>query len=269
VGLRKAYRRLVNKIAVNKFTGYSVDIELERIRLTERYKTGIAHVFDKPFKFHDGESFVDTFNELFRDQIYQFKPSTSSRLILDCGANMGLSVLYFSKNYPDHQIIAFEPEKMIFDVLQENVETFQLKNVALHNKAVWTKAETLKFYSDGGMGGRVNEEYSNSKPVLIDAVPLSDFISEEVDFLKLDIEGAEDEVLRHCGDSLHDVKHIFFEYHNKVQKRQSLHELLTLVHKQGFKYYIKESGTRRRPFVDEGIICESFDMALNVFCYKS
>jgi FkbM family methyltransferase len=256
-------------MVVNKLKGHSVDVELERIRLSQRYKTGIANVFDKPFKFHDGESFVDTFKELFRDQIYQFEPSPGSRIILDCGANMGLSVLYFSQNYPDHQIIAFEPEERIFNVLKENVETFRLKSVTLYNKAVWTKAETLKFYSDGGMGGRVNEEYSNRKPVLIDAVPLSEFITEQVDFLKLDIEGAEDEVLRHCGDQLHKVQHIFFEYHNRLQKEQSLHQLLDLVHRQGFKYYIKESGTRRRPFIDEGIICESFDMALNVFCYKA
>lgn len=256
-------------MAVNRLKGQNVQLELERIRLTERYKTGIANVFDKPFKFHDGESFVDTFKELFCDEIYQFAPSSGSRVILDCGANMGLSVLYFSQNYPDHQIIAFEPEKMIFDILQENVHTFQLKNVTLHNKAVWTKKETLKFYSDGGMGGRVNEAYSNREPVLIDALPLSDFISEQVDFLKLDIEGAEDEVLRHCGEQLHRVQHIFFEYHNKFQKKQSLHELLDLVHRQGFKYYIKESGTRQKPFIDEGIICESFDMALNVFCYRA
>lgn len=255
-------------MAVKKLKGHNVEIELERIRLTKRFKTGIANVFDKPFKFHDGESFVDTFMELFRDEIYKFEPSPDSRVILDCGANMGLSVLYFAQNYPNHQIIAFEPERLIFDILQENVETFQLKNVTLHNKAVWTKTETLKFYSDGGMGGRVNEAYSNRQPVLIDAVPLSDYITEDVDFLKLDVEGAEDEVLRHCASQLHKVQHIFFEYHNKLQNKQSLHELLDLVHQQGFKYYIKESGTRQRPFIDEGIICESFDMALNVFCYK-
>lgn len=255
-------------MAINRYKGHSIDLELNRIKLLDTYTVGTAHIFDKPFKFHDGGSFVATFDELFRDEIYQFNPSSNSRKIIDCGANMGLSVLYFAKNYPKHEIIAFEPEEAVFNILQENVETFQLNNVTLHKNAVWTNTETLKFYSDGRMGGRVNEEYAKHKPVLIEAVPLLNFLNEDVDFLKLDIEGAEDKVLKHCASQLHKANHIFFEYHNHYQKPQTLHELLSLIQQQGFKYYIKESAKRTKPFVDEKIICESFDMALNVFCYK-
>ena len=268
MGLRKSYKRLVNKMAIKRFNGYSMDLELARINLYPRFKVGISNVFGKPFKFHDGGSFVATYNELFVDKIYEFKPSETSRTILDCGANMGLSVLYFSLNYPDHQIIAFEPEEEICNILRENVNTFQLSNVTLYKKAVWTKTENLKFYSDGGMGGRINQEYSNQIPVVIEAVPLLDFLTEDVDFLKLDIEGAEDEILRYCGSALRNANNIFFEYHNNIHKKQTLHELLELIQNQGFHYYIKESGTRQKPFVDRGLICESFDMAINIFCYR-
>ena len=41
------------------------------------------------------------------------------------------------------------------------------------------------------------------------------------------------------------AKNIFFEYHNDVKKLQTLHELLALVKRQGFHYYIKESSTRK------------------------
>ncbi|WP_051189422.1 FkbM family methyltransferase [Daejeonella oryzae] len=269
MGLVKSYKRLVNKLASNKYKGRNIELELERIRLLDRFTVGTAQVFDRPFKFHDAASFIATFDELFRDQIYLFEPSKNSNIILDCGANMGLSVLYFAQNYPKHQIIAFEPEEHIFNILQENVNTFQLKNVTLHNKAVWTKSETLEFYSDGGMGGRVNQQYAQQKPVRIDAVPLLDFITEDVDFLKMDIEGAEDEVLKYCSSELHKINNIFFEYHNNFQKKQTLHELLALIQQQGFTYYIKESAKRKRPFEDQKLICETFDMALNVFCYKS
>lgn len=267
MGLRKEFRRLKRGIQMRLNSG-DIKLELGRIADYKHFTIGYAHVFDKPFKFHHGPSFAESYTELFETEIYRFKPSAGSGIILDCGANMGLSVLYFSLNYPDHHIIAFEPDADIFAILKENVETFGLKNVTLHQKAVWTQIETLKFFTDGGMGGRVNNEYSRQEPKLIQAVPLLDYLTDDVDFLKIDIEGAEDTVLKYCGKSLQNAKHIFFEYHNNVNSKQTLHELLALVESLGFHYYIKESATRKRPFIDTRLICESFDMAINVFCYK-
>ena len=251
-----------------KFRGNDVLLELGRVRDFKHFTIGYAYVFDKPFKFHHGPSFVEAYKEIFESNIYRFNASADSKIILDCGANMGLSVLYFALNYPDHDIIAFEPDALIFSILEENVHTFQLRNVTIHQKAIWTKAEKLKFYTDGGMGGRIDNHYQNQEPTVIEAVPLLDFLSPDVDFLKVDIEGAEDTVLKYCGEQLANANNIFFEYHNNVKTRQTLHELLALVNELGFHYYIKESYTRKRPFVDSELVCESFDMALNVFCYK-
>lgn len=242
--------------------------EIKRIGKLNRFTEGYAYIFDKPFKFHDNLSFISTYEELFLNDIYRFKPSETANIILDCGANMGLSVLYFASNYPEHKIIAFEPEEHIFNILQENVNTFGLKNVQLDKKAVWSKAEQLHFYTDNGMGGRVNVEYAGQRPQVIDAVPLSEYINEDVDFLKIDIEGAEDVVLRSCASEIHKVNNLFFEYHNNIGKEQTLDELLQIVKSHGFCYYVKESAVRSRPFVEQPIICERFDMALNVFCYK-
>ena len=267
MGLRKEFRRLKRGIKM-RFNAKDIKLELGRISDFKHFTAGYAQIFDKPFKFHHGPSFTESYHELFETDIYRFKPSADSKVILDCGANMGLSVLYFSINYPDHHIIAFEPDAEIFSVLKENVQTFGLKNVTLHQKAVWTKTESLKFYTDGGMGGRINNEYSHQEAKIIEAVPLLDYLTEDVDFLKIDIEGAEDSVLKYCGQSLQNANHIFFEYHNNINSRQTLHELLGLVESLGFHYYIKESATRKRPFVDTKLICESFDMAINVFCYK-
>lgn len=243
--------------------------ELGRIRNYPKGKSGYTNILNKPFKFHDGGSFASTFTEIFQSKIYQFNPSETSRVILDCGANMGLSVVFFALNYPHHTIIAFEPDPEIFEILKENVESFGLKNVVLHQKAVWVKHETLKFYTDGGMGGRIDQEYAEQKPREIEAVPLLDYLNPDVDFLKIDIEGAEDKVLKYCGQHLRNANNIFFEYHNNVSSKQTLHELLALVEQLGFHYYIKESYTRKSPFIDTELICESFDMAINVFCYKN
>ncbi|KAA6439421.1 FkbM family methyltransferase [Dyadobacter flavalbus] len=242
--------------------------EMERILKLPRFTVDLAHVFEKPFKFHDTECFVNTYNEIFINEIYHFKPVPEKDVILDCGANMGLSVLYFARTYPDHLIYAFEPETEIFAILKENVETFNLTNVRLFEKAIWNKEETLEFYTDKGMGGRVVMSYENQEPTRIDTLRLSNYLTDKVDFLKIDIEGAEDTVLRDCKDKLSQVGSFFFEYHNDVNKPQTLHELLNMIKDIGFHYYIKESGVRRSPFIDTNLICESFDMAINIFCYK-
>jgi FkbM family methyltransferase len=270
VGFRKTINNILNKDwRKQKYQAYRFKKELKRITKCPRFVEGYAYIFDKPFKFHDNLSFIATYEELFLNDIYRFKPSPTANTILDCGANMGLSVLYFALNYPDHKIIAFEPEEHIFNILQENVKTFGLKNVHVNNKAVWDKFEQLHFYTDNGMGGRVNLEYKDQKAQIIDAVPLLEFITEDVDFLKIDIEGAEDVVLRSCAAKLHKVNNLFFEYHNNIDTNQTLDELLQLVKTKGFSYYVKESAVRNRPFVDNPVICERFDMALNVFCYKN
>ncbi|WP_114752162.1 FkbM family methyltransferase [Pleomorphovibrio marinus] len=245
--------------------------ELDRINSLPADQGGVAQVFDKPFRFHHASSFIHTHRRLFQDGMYMFSPQQNKGgVILDGGANMGLSVLYFSQHYPDHHIIAFEPEKSVFDILEENVRTFGLKNVELYQKALWTEKKELLFHSDGGMGGRVNNLYFNiDRPIQkVEAVPLVDFLDSHVDFLKLDIEGAEEEVLMSCRGKLSQVRHLFFEYHNHLKKPQSLHRLLSLVEEEGFRYYIKESSFRSRPFLDESLFCECFDMAITVFCYK-
>lgn len=242
--------------------------ELGRVRNHPTGKSGYTNILNKPFKFHDGASFAVTYQEIFQYNIYEFNASSKSRTILDCGANMGLSVVYFASRYPQHQIIAFEPDPALFEIVQENVKSFGFKNVTVHNKAVWNTEGTLNFFTDSAMGGRVENSYPGQTPQTIATVRLKDFINPEIDFLKIDIEGAEDTVLKDCGDSLSDVHNIFFEYHNDVTKPQSLHELLQLVGEKGFHYYIKESYTRKRPFIDKDLICEVYDMAINVFCYK-
>lgn len=263
MGLRSI---IAEKIRKSKLT--KIESELERIEKYPRFTEGYTNLFDKPFKFHDSLSFIVTYTEIFINKIYAFKPTQDKNIILDCGANMGLGTLYFAINYPDHTIYAFEPDKQIHQVLKENVDTHQLRNVVLLEKAVWDSDETLNFFVEQGMGSRVNTPYLDQKPTKIEAVRLYNYLTPKVDFLKLDIEGAEDVVLRDCEDRLKHVGSLFFEYHSDIHKPQTLHELLNLIMDTGFRYYVKESWTRSSPFTDTNLIAENFDMAINIFCYK-
>ena len=90
-----------------------------------------------------------------------------------------------------------------------------------------------------------------------------------MDFLKIDIEGAEYQVIKDISDKLHFVDHLFLEYHGTFGQNAELSELFTLLVKAGFSYYIKEATSVYNnpldPHKTPGI---SYDVQLNIFCLK-
>jgi FkbM family methyltransferase len=235
---------------------------------TNNSSEGMVTLFDKKFHYHIGSAFYTTYKELFEKNIYEFKTSTVKPIIIDCGANMGLSVLYFSKQFPHAEIVAFEPDLSVLPFLEKNINSQELNNVKLYKNAVWTKEEELTFYTDKNMGGRIGVEYKNQTPIKIKALRLKDFLKQPVDMLKMDIEGAEYEVLKDCEELLYNVKNIFLEYHSFYNEEQHLEEILSIFKRQGFRYHLKESFSRGKPFVSKGLVCEKYDMAINVYAYK-
>ena len=67
-------------------------------------------------------SFIFQFKEIFVNQSYKFKSFTNSPVIYDCGANIGISCLYFKKIFPDSRIEAFEADPQIAKILQNNLD---------------------------------------------------------------------------------------------------------------------------------------------------
>ncbi len=233
---------------------------------------GVAAEIDligSPFRFHDARCFFDSYQEIIVSEIYRFNTSNPNPYIIDCGANMGLSVLFFAKNYPGSTIIAFEPEPPIYDVLEKNITSYKLQNVTAVKKAVWNSETTLEFYTDKGMGGSVENSFSNQAPVLVETVRLKDYLDKPVDFLKMDIEGSEYAVLVDCKDELKNIQNIFIEYHSYIRKEQHLEDILSMLKESGFRYHLRQSFSREKPFVDTLLACENMDMAINIFAYRS
>jgi FkbM family methyltransferase len=229
---------------------------------------GKINLFEKDFYYHHGNAFYNTYKEIFEKDIYEFSTKNIKPVIIDCGANMGLSVLYFSKKFPNSEIVAFEPDEAVLPFLEKNILAQDIKNVELFKKAVWIESTELKFYTDKGLGGRVGKEYINQNPKMIKSVRLRDFLNRPIDMLKIDIEGPEYLILKDCEDFLCNVNHIFIEYHSFYDEEQHLDDLLSILKKAGFRYHLKESFSRKRPFIDNELVCERFDMAINVFAHK-
>lgn len=233
-----------------------------------------SQLFGKQIEISDSYWHLHSLRELFVEEVYRFKASSSAPYILDCGANIGLSVIYFKRHYPNARIVAFEPDPAICNSLRNNIMQFGYGDVVVENKGLWKEDGVLTFNASGGLGGRIEanvkeEETKIKKIIKIDTVRLRNYLKEKVDFLKIDIEGAEFEVLKDCADLLYNVEHMFLEYHGWPNEEQNIDEFLSIIKAAGFRVYIREaSESLRYPFLRKEY-SPYYDLKLNIFCYRA
>ena len=234
-----------------------------------KYATpGKENAFDlkgRKIFYKNGDELLHSLKEIYIEEIYKIGFDIPDPYILDCGANMGLSVLYLKEHFPLAEIVAFEPDESNFDLLKKN--TAGLQYVEIVKKAVWKENGTIQFASEGSLSSKIVSD-SGSATLSMPSARLRDYLCEPVDFLKLDIEGAEYEVLRDCADKLHLVQNLFIEYHGLFQQQDQLNEIFQMLRQQGFSYYIKEAAdTYPTPFVRDGQK-PPYDVQLNIFCFR-
>ncbi|TDB61377.1 FkbM family methyltransferase [Arundinibacter roseus] len=217
----------------------------------------------------DTMSFLFQHQEIFADEYYHFQSDDLQPVILDCGANVGMSVLYFKELFPQARITAFEAEAEIADLLKNNLETNGINDVTVIAKAVWVHADGVLFGSEASDSSSIFSE--NSAKQLVPSVRLRDVIMAEkrIDFLKIDIEGAEIEVLEDCRESLAHVQNLFVEFHSYIDHPQSLASVVRVFEENGFRYFIDTNQHRKRPFVNHRYRGnDSMDLQLNIFGYR-
>ncbi|MFA6095228.1 MAG: FkbM family methyltransferase [Candidatus Paceibacterota bacterium] len=116
--------------------------------------------------------------------------------IADVGANIGYYTLLFSNLVGERgKVTAFEPSPIAFARLTK--ATRGIKNIDLVNRGIYSHRETLKLYSlskGDPMGSVVYERGPNYTE--IDVIPLSEYPTDAFNWAKIDVEGAEIEVLR-------------------------------------------------------------------------
>ena len=167
--------------------------------------------------------------------------------IIDIGAHKGFFALYAALNCAfDSRIICLEPSLFNYTALTENINLNGFSNIHAINKGVLSKAgsETLYLYSPAN--NSVFREYENiidksSKNIesiqittlfnIIDIFQLS-----IIDFLKLDCEGSEYDILYNLEPSIYEkIKVISLEFHDMNEPKRSGYSLALFLSKQGFK----------------------------------
>ena len=217
----------------------------------------------------DSASFLFMHKEIFEEKIYKFNSSNQSPYIIDGGANIGLASIYFKFLYPKSEIVAFEPDPTIFNILKSNIEAYQFNGVKLIPKGLWSEDSIISFKSEGADAGLItNLDEKATTTTSVDVISLKPYLNKTVDFLKLDIEGSETEVLKDIEENLSLVDRIFVEYHSFVGQKQTLNEIIEILTKAKFRLYMSSPGViNKTPFISINSY-DNMDMQLNIYGIK-
>lgn len=193
---------------------------------------------------HDLLAFYIAAKDIFLHRIYDFESKTDSPVVIDGGGHIGLFTLFVKRKYPNAKITVFEPDKESLRLLRKNLEANLIDNVKIVEAGLYKNNGEISFGADHSDGGSI---YSKEKNATINVVRLSEYIECDIDFLKLNIEGAELDVMTEAAYKLQRVKEMVIEYHGFPEVGQNLHKLLTILEKAGFRYIIHDFDAETNP----------------------
>ncbi len=174
------------------------------------------------------DSDIRVCKQIFVDNEYDsLNLPETAKTIIDLGANIGLSALFFIKKFPDSHIVAVEPDAVNCSIMEKNLEKFS-KSISFLQAAIWpTDGEVSLVEEDddhaslGAWGYRTEASIGNSglsvKAVTIPTI-MKQYNMDFVDILKVDIEGAEYELFeKNYEDWIDKVGLIIIETHDRFK----------------------------------------------------
>ncbi|HEY9584321.1 MAG TPA: FkbM family methyltransferase [Candidatus Paceibacterota bacterium] len=180
--------------------------------------------------------------------MYDFLKSKNVEVktMIDVGACTGEVSLYFSMKNPKAKILAIEPSTYNFKMMESNchMQSFSTDNIILLNEAVGDENKTVSITTDLNSENTLVKNYSkNSEKVICDT--LDSIINRhgfsQIDFLKIDIEGAEPLLLESLKKNIGKIKSIIIEIGDKTVHKDYI-PLITLFWESGMRCYERSGG---------------------------
>lgn len=196
------FRKAKNKPASIEDTNYKILINGKKIDLNLRTFTGD----------------IDIFYEVFWEQCYKIPTSlkiNQYRNIVDLGANVGLASIYFKTLHPTAKIFAVEMEPDNYLQLEKNILRF--KHTYPIFGAIYDEQKNITISNtEFAYNFRIGESNDNDA-FTVATLTMHDLMAnhqiEEIDLLKIDIEGAEQRILGYNNEWLSKVNSILIELH--------------------------------------------------------
>jgi len=179
-------------------------------------------------------------------------PISNDDVIIDVGAHIGLFALFASQFCKNGKIFCYEPIKENYKILIENIEMNQIQNIFPNNLAVTKETSRVKIFLNDDQSGH-SMFIQNKNFVEVDSKSLSDIFIDngikECDFLKLDCEGAEYEIVESISSDLFTkINKTAIEYHMVDTKPELLKQLINKLKQFSFSVHT------RPLFVDIGFL---------------
>jgi FkbM family methyltransferase len=210
---------------------------------TPRRTPGSIRMLEYELRYSDLLSFCPQWKDIFVDGALEFEARSASPRILDCGANVGMASLFFKRRYPAARVTAYEADPALFAITKANLTANGAGDVDTVNAAVWTSNGRVTFRAEGSDSGMIDGLAGGVVGPAVDvpSLRLRDVIAgEQIDLLKLDIEGAEDSVLADCESVLHRVHAIVMDLHEFDPLVRQAPRVLERLTREGFVYAIDE-----------------------------
>jgi FkbM family methyltransferase len=144
---------------------------------------------------------VLTYHDIIIKEDYSFGLPPSPKIIVDAGANIGMVSIYYATRFPNARIFAIEAERSNFEMLQNNVRGYP--NITPIRAALWHSegyiSVTPSPYEPFSHWGFIVNDNAGDVPAVTIPSLMRDFGLDYIDFLKVNIEGAEKDVFEKCS----------------------------------------------------------------------
>lgn len=165
---------------------------------------------------------LEVLNDVLLKFCYKFRTRIDfePKAIIDCGANIGLTSVFFRSMYPDAEIYAVEPEENNYRLMVENLERYD--NIHSINTGIWSRDTYLRVDNpDAEAWGFSFHETEDSADGGVKALSIRSIMEQygidSIDILKIDIEGAEREVFSEdCEYWLSRTRVLIIELHDRA-----------------------------------------------------
>lgn len=165
-------------------------------------------------------------------EAYNFIPTGAT--VLDVGAFIGTHTLAFAAKVGESgKVLAFEPRPEVFDYLNENINLNSLQDIVkVFNKGIGSESREIKVSklnldNSSNFGGLslIDESNRNSDDVIVKIDSIDSLVLEHVDFIKIDVEGMEVDVIRGAADTIERCRPIIFAECNTYESGLELFKL--------------------------------------------
>jgi FkbM family methyltransferase len=157
-----------------------------------------------------GFHIYNLYKELFEDNVYNIGKNLNT--VIDAGANIGMFSLKVKHHNPKCNIIGFEPVPSTYQYLIEN--TSKLSNCKYYNLALYSHNKGITISNDSCSGG--NSVNAKDNLIYVKTDLLSNYIHNDIDLVKLDVEGSEYNILQDLedNDKFKFIKNMAIEFHD-------------------------------------------------------